>query len=362
MRALRALGAIDARWFVFGNNALLLAWGLAFFGLQRSAAQIVTCFATTVGCELLAARLVRGRRGERRRSDLVLSAATAAVSTLVLLVSPEWWFYGLAGAIAILSKYVVRDAASRHVFNPTNFAVVFSVAILSDHLLVRPDQFSGSPWLMVQIVLFGALAITRGARFRTTLGYYAAVLCFALPVGTLLGKKPLWILAPEMNTSTLIFAFLMLTDPRTTPEVPARQWAFGVGVAVVHLCLRYFQVPYSPFIALFVVAGVRSAWARPLTLVAAPRQFPKMQLKWLLVVSVPVFAPACFSSNNAQPGPDAGSTRASRPPTRPFPTPPRPRLHPTRTWRRARCPRPPSTQDRSWSPWSCTPCWGRNRA
>jgi hypothetical protein len=268
---MRALRTVDARWFVLGNNALLLAWGLAFFGLQRSAAQVSTCFAATVGCELLAARLSPGRGGGRPRSDLVLSAATAAASTLVLLVSPDWWFYGLVGVIAILSKYVVRDLASRHVFNPTNFAIVFSVALLSDHLLVRPDQFSGSPWLMVQIVVFGALAIARGARFRTTLGYYAAVLCFALPVGTLLGKKPLWILAPEMNTSTLIFAFLMLTDPRTTPDAPKRQWAFGVGVAVVHLCLRYLQVPYSPFIALFVGAGVRSAWARPLTLAGAPR-------------------------------------------------------------------------------------------
>jgi Na+-translocating ferredoxin:NAD+ oxidoreductase RnfD subunit len=67
-----------------------------------------------------------------------------------------------------------------------------------------------------------------------------------------------------MNTSTLIFAFLMMTDPRTTPESPARQWAFGAAVAAIHLCLRYAQVPYSPFIALFVVAGVRSAWARAL--------------------------------------------------------------------------------------------------
>ncbi len=265
----RAL-AVDPRWFVLGNNALLLFWGLAFFGLQRSPLQVVTCFAVTVASELALARVL-GRSGRARPvSDLVLSAATASASTLVLLVSPDEWFYALAGAIAIASKYVIRDASHRHVFNPTNFAIVFSVAFLSDHLLVRPDQFSGSPWLMAQIVLFGVLAVVRGARFRTTLGYYAAVLGFALPVGTMLGVKPLWILAPEMNTSTLIFASLMLTDPRTTPEAPARQWAFGVGVALVHVCLRYLQVPYSPFIALFVAAGARSLWARPLTQDRAP--------------------------------------------------------------------------------------------
>jgi hypothetical protein len=254
-----SLPRLDARWFVFGNNALLLVWGLAFFGLQRSVLQIVTCFAATLACELGASR-IDARQRAAPWADRALSASTAAVSTLILLVSPVSWFYALMGAIAILSKYVVRDASvpARHVFNPTNFAIVFAVAFLPDLLLVRPDAFSASPWLMAQIVLFGALAVVRGARWRTTLGYYLAVLGFALPVGALLGVKPLWVLAPEMNTSTLIFACLMITDPRTTPRGARAQIAFGVAVGVVHLCLRYVQVPYSPFLALFVVTGARS--------------------------------------------------------------------------------------------------------
>jgi Na+-translocating ferredoxin:NAD+ oxidoreductase RnfD subunit len=259
MKVPKALSRIDARWLVLVNNALLLVWGVSFFGLQRNAVQIASCLVATVGCELLLARIA----GDRRRTpDRLLSSATAAVSTLVLLVSPDVWFYALAGVVAIASKYAVRDASGGHVFNPTNFAVVASVALLPDHLLVRPDQFSGSPWLMVQIALFGLVAAVRGARFRTTLGYYAAVLGFALPVGTLLGIKPPWILAPEMNTSTLIFSCLMITDPRTTPTAPRDQWLFGLAVGIVHLCLRYLQVPYSPFIALFVVAGARSVRAR----------------------------------------------------------------------------------------------------
>jgi Na+-transporting NADH:ubiquinone oxidoreductase subunit NqrB len=264
---MKGLRAIDPRWFVLGNNLLLLFFGLVFFGLQRSGVQIVTCFAATIGAELLAARLAPSGASSKRKAsiaDRCLSAATAAASTLILLVSPAQWFYALVGAIAIASKYLVRGPAGKHVFNPTNFAIVFSVALLPDRLLVRPDQFSGSPWLLAQIFVFGVLAATRGARFRTTLGYYLVVFGFALPVGMLLGVKPLWILAPEMNTSTLIFACLMITDPQTTPASPAAsgQWAFGAAVGIVHVCLRYIQVPYSPFIALFVVAGVRSCLVR----------------------------------------------------------------------------------------------------
>jgi hypothetical protein len=277
----RWLRAIDPRWFVLGNNTLLLVWGLAFFGLQRSAVQIVGCFAATIGAELALSRIASSKSASRvaaskrapRIADRCLSAATAAASTLILLVSPVPWFYALVGAIAIASKFLVRTAAGKHVFNPTNFAIVFSVALLPDLLLVRPDQFSGSPWLMAQIFVFGVLAVIRGARFRTTLGYYLTILGFALPVGTLLGVKALWILAPEMNTSTLIFACLMITDPQTTPAAPGRQWAFGAAVGLVHVCLRYIQVPYSPFIALFVVAGVRSC------LVRAPIDAPELAVR-----------------------------------------------------------------------------------
>jgi Na+-translocating ferredoxin:NAD+ oxidoreductase RnfD subunit len=257
----RLLGAIDPRWFVLVNNALLLLWGLAFFGLQRDGVQVASCLAVSLVCELVLARITN-KHAQVSLRDRALSAATAGVSTLILLRSPDEWFYALIVAIAIGSKYAILDAAGRHVFNPTNFAIVFAVAFLPDHLQVRPDQFAGSPWLMAQILVFGALAIARGARFRTTAGYYATVLFLGLPIGVALGVKPLWILAPEMNTSTLIFAFLMMTDPRTTPSSLPRQWIFGAGVALVHLALRYTQVPFAPFIALFALTGLRSAWAR----------------------------------------------------------------------------------------------------
>jgi Na+-transporting NADH:ubiquinone oxidoreductase subunit NqrB len=259
----RAVKSLDARWFVLVNNALLLTWGLAFFGLQRDAVQISSCLAVAVACELALARWSK-KVSSGSTLDRVLSSATAAASTLVLLRSSSEWFYALAAAIAIVSKYVVLDARGRHVFNPTNFAIVFAVALLPDYLFVRPDQFSGSPWLMAQIVLFGVLAVVRGARYRTTLGYYATVLLAGLPVGRAVGLKALWVLAPEMNTSTLIFACLMMTDPRTTPASGRGQLAFGAAVAAIHLSLRFAQIPYSPFIALFVVAGVRSARIAPL--------------------------------------------------------------------------------------------------
>ncbi|MEO6953043.1 MAG: hypothetical protein ABI321_14680 [Polyangia bacterium] len=252
---------LDARLFVLGNNLLLLGFGLVLFALQRSAAQIVSSIGAAIAVELLfSVRKLRAAPDVRALvKDRVLSASVAGVSLLILLRSTEPWFYPAVAALAITSKYVLRTPRG-HLFNPTNFAIVAALALVPDSLQVRPDQFSSSPWLMVMTVAFGVAATSVGAVWRCTAGYYATVLLVGLPVGTLLlHVKPLWILVPELNTSTLIFAFLMITDPRTTPRGHRSQLLFGGLVALVHLWMRSQQLVYSPFIALFVVTALRSA-------------------------------------------------------------------------------------------------------
>jgi Na+-translocating ferredoxin:NAD+ oxidoreductase RnfD subunit len=265
---------IDPRWYVLVNNALLLVLGMVFFGLQRDLVQVGFCFALGIATELLCDFLFK-KHGQVRVKDRILSAAVACVSTLILIRSSDWWFYGLLAVVAIASKYLLVDERGRHFFNPTNLAIVFSLAFMPDHLFVRPDQFSMDQltfYICVPMVIgFGVLAMLGAHRWRLTLAYYLTVAGFGVPIGLLLHVKPQWVLAPELNTSTLIFSFLMQTDPRTTPSDSRAQFAFGACVALLHLTLRYQQVPYSPFVSLFVVTGLWSLVGRA---VAAPKPVP----------------------------------------------------------------------------------------
>jgi len=259
---------VDPRWYVLSNNSALLLLGIALWGLQRDWVQVAFCLAMGSSTELLAAFAFK-KHARVRVADRLLSAAVASISTVVLVRAGEWWFYGLLVSLAIVSKYVLVDAEGRHVFNPTNFAIVFSLAFLPDHLFVRPDQFSfdQSTFYVVLPMVggFGALAMAGANRWRGTLAYYLTILCAGVPLGAALGLKPLWVLAPEMNISTLIFAFLMMTDPRTTPTPPGEQWLFGGAVALLHLALRYKQVPYSPFVSLFIITGFWSLFRTAMT-------------------------------------------------------------------------------------------------
>lgn len=257
---------IDARLFVLTNNSLLIILGLIFFGLQRSYWQILG----SIGVALLTEIFWNIPELQKPKAanfsyfyfikDRLISAGVAGVSLLVLLKSQALWFYPVLAIIGISSKYLIRMENKTHIFNPTNFAIVAAIALFPDYLQVRPDQFSSSQWLIVLIVSFGLLATLFGAVWRCTLGYFLTVLLVGLPVGHLvLGFKPLWILFPEINTSTLIFAFLMITDPKTAPRSKHYQILFGVAVALIHLWMRWQQIPFSPFIALFLVTAIKSA-------------------------------------------------------------------------------------------------------
>jgi len=248
---------IDPRWFVLINNGILLLAGRQVLGLQRDPLQIAGCLVTGASVELLLARTTR-KHTAARLGDRLLSSTVAGLSTLILLRSEYAWFYALAVAIAVVSKYLIIDGEGRHVFNPTAFAIVFLLSFFPGLIFVRPDQFPTFVPILTMIIAFGLLATTRARRWAVSLGYYAVVFGAGLPLGRLLGFKPVWILGPELNSSTLIFAAFLMTDPKTSPATPLQQLGFGGAIAAVHLYLRYQQIPFSPFIALFTVAVLRS--------------------------------------------------------------------------------------------------------
>jgi Na+-translocating ferredoxin:NAD+ oxidoreductase RnfD subunit len=253
----RQFERIDPRWFVLINNSILLFFGRELLGLQRDATQIIGGLLAGAVSELALARLT-DKHGGLRVGDRLLSSTVAAVSTLVLLRSEYSWFYAVAVTIAIASKYVVTNALGKHLYNPTDFAIVFLLSFFPRLIFVRPDQFPTFVPLVGMIIAFGVMATVRARRWAVTLGYYATIFAIGLPLGAWLGYKSIWVLGPELNSSTLIFTGFMMTDPKTSPQRAARQWLFGAAIAFVHLYLRYRQIPFSPFIALFAVTTLRS--------------------------------------------------------------------------------------------------------
>ena len=59
-------------------------------------------------------------------------------------------------------------------------------------------------------------------------------------------------LGPMTGAEFALFTFSMLPDPKTSPPTPRGRIAWGLSIAVMDGVLRYLEVRYSMFYALFV--------------------------------------------------------------------------------------------------------------
>lgn len=244
--------AIDPRLFVLLNHSILIVVGTLFLELRRTEEQIIFAILIAVVTELILSKITEKQKAFNVK-DRVFSAVVLALGALILIRSSYWWFYGLIAFAGVISKYILVNHQGRHIYNPTNVAIVFALLFLPEYLQVRPDSFSTHFVALACILFFGFMAVIRANSWRIVAGYYLGVLFLGILASYILDLPWLLILGPEVNTSVIIFAFLMITDPQTSPRNNFMQWIFGFAIAAVNLFLRYEELYYSQFMSLFIV-------------------------------------------------------------------------------------------------------------
>ena len=227
---MRSIAAGDPRHFQIAVLVALVAYGIFVldFEVRPGPAAAIAGAALTVqvlGC-LLTRRPVELRSAWISTLSLCLLLRTASLETAVL-----------AGALAIASKFALR-VRGRHVFNPSAFGLA-AVLLLREDAWLSAGQWGSGPLLALATACAGSLVLRRAQRSDVTwvfLGAYAA----------LLFGRALWLgdpLAIPMHAlesgAFLIFAFFMISDPRTTPDARAGRVVFAGLVAGLGFLIRF---------------------------------------------------------------------------------------------------------------------------
>jgi Na+-translocating ferredoxin:NAD+ oxidoreductase RnfD subunit len=124
----------------------------------------------------------------------------------------------------------VLKRGPKHVFNPTNFGIV-AMMFLTSQVWVSPAQWGSQLYFGFLITCAGGIVIYRAARSDVT---YAFLLAH---VGILFGRA-FWLGDPWtipfkqlQSGSLLLFAFYMISDPKTTPDSRIGRFGFAILVA-----------------------------------------------------------------------------------------------------------------------------------
>lgn len=181
------------------------------------------------------------------------SALITALGLVLLLRSSSYLILALAGCLAITSKFIFRSQG-KHWFNPANFGIV-TVLFLTHSAWISPGQWGEDVLYALIFLCLGGLVLQRVGRWDTTL-------TFLLSYGGLEALRNYWlgwewdVLAHRLlSGSLLLFAFFMLTDPRSIPNAPTGRILWAGAIALLTFIFRnWFYWSDAPFYALFIMS------------------------------------------------------------------------------------------------------------
>jgi Na+-transporting NADH:ubiquinone oxidoreductase subunit NqrB len=163
------------------------------------------------------------------------SALISGLSLCLLLRARDPLWLALAALLAVGSKFALRvpcagRPGTKHLLNPTNGAIVL-LLVGGAPVWVSPAQWGHHLPLVFGVAGFGSLVVHRSARSDVTLAFLAAWAAVLFGRAWLVGQAWVAPLHQLESGSLALFAFHMISDPRTTPDSRAGRVVFACLVA-----------------------------------------------------------------------------------------------------------------------------------
>lgn len=268
----------DARVWQIVALGTLLAWGLVVLGFDQAAGNVALILAGALATQWLGQRLTTGAP-----FDPLSPLITALSLSILLRANAPWWLL-LAAVLAIGSKFVLR-INGKHIFNPANFAIAL-LLLCSDCAWISPAQWGSKTFAAFAFAGLACLVLSRAKRADIALAFLAFYGAILLARALWLGD-PLAIPLKQMQSGAiLLFAFFMISDPKTTPDRRVARVFYAGLVACVAAWLQFVHwIPQGLMYALFfasplvplldrLLPATRFDWDRPVVgrVGAAPQQ------------------------------------------------------------------------------------------
>jgi len=216
----------DPRLYQICTLASLLVYGIGWLDFDVTPARVALLVATALATQAAGDWIVGNRL------PFLSSARSALISGLSLCLLLRTNSAGLAAMAAVLtvaSKFVIR-VRGKHVFNPTNGGIV-AMLLLSNQVWVSPGQWGAPAFFAFLMACTGSLVVNRAARSDVTYAFIAFYCALLFGRSLYLGE-PLAIPLHRLESGALLlFAFFMISDPKTTPDSRVGRVLFAALVA-----------------------------------------------------------------------------------------------------------------------------------
>lgn len=199
------------------------------------------------------------------------SALITALSLSILLRATSPWFWLAAGMIGIGAKFLIRYRG-KHIFNPACIAIVVLMLVFGRQAWVSPGQWGQAPLIAGYALALAALVLSSAKRLDIALSFLGAFAAILVARALWLGDPMAIPLHQLRSGALLVFAFFMITDPRSTPDHWLGRVLFAMAVAALAAWFMIGpNVRGAPLMALAALAFLTPA---------LDRIFPTHRFEW----------------------------------------------------------------------------------
>lgn len=255
----------DARHFQIVYLLLFLTYGVTELSWEISAVQIAVVLGSSLSTQLIWTKITAGK------SDSWKSALITGLGLCLLLQSTSLLTLGIAGVLAISSKFVLR-IKKKHLFNPANFGIIISIVVFQD-AWISPGQWGSSALFLFGLSVLGGIVLFKIGRLETTIVFLVSLFLMEYARTVLYQGWEMDVLFHKFSSGTLLlFAFFMITDPMTIPNAKKSRiiWAL-VLAAATFILTNWVQLYTAPIYILFFIT--------PLT-VLLDKVYPGLKFEW----------------------------------------------------------------------------------
>src|SRR5256885_3529649 len=234
----------DPRWLQIGFLASFLSVGLAArdFPIWHGPLLFAAALTTQLACTKLL-----------KLHDVgVLSAVITACGLTLLLRSDVWWIPPATAVAAIASKFTIR-IRGRHFLNPANLGITAAM-LVTPHAWCSPAQWGEGGLLLLWMFALGCMVAHRAFRSDVSLAFLASWIALRAARVLWLGQSGQVLLHQLASGSLILFAFFMISDPKTTPRGRAARIAFAATVAAGAFALQHVAFARNPLLWALLLA------------------------------------------------------------------------------------------------------------
>ncbi len=232
----------DPRYYQLFCQSAIYAYGLKYldFALYLGAlpVAIAGCLVTQAAA-IFTLRWLRPHSSNQVRARFDWRSPTVSAMSLALLLrSNELWPIALAAVLSIGSKFVLR-ASQRHFFNPSLFGILAVLLLIPQHVWVSPGQWGREGLLLFFVACAGGVVLFRALRSDVTFAFLLSFAALLITRAVWLGD-PWPIVQNQLSSGTLlIFAFFMISDPKSTPLTRGARIGFAALTAGIAVFIQF---------------------------------------------------------------------------------------------------------------------------